>query len=98
MAKLDMIGLVVRDMAASLAFYRLLGLDIPAGSDQHPHVEVTLPGGMRLAWDAETMMRGIHPEWEWPATPQPGLAFLCDSPARGGRALCRGGGRGVCGP
>ncbi|MDQ6694211.1 MAG: glyoxalase, partial [Chloroflexota bacterium] len=27
-----MVGLTVRDMAASLAFYRLLGLDTPEGA------------------------------------------------------------------
>jgi catechol 2,3-dioxygenase-like lactoylglutathione lyase family enzyme len=32
-ARLDVIGLVVADMAASLAFYRRLGLDIPADAD-----------------------------------------------------------------
>lgn len=43
---LDAMGLVVADMAASLAFYRRLGLDIPADADQAPHVEVALsPGG-----------------------------------------------------
>lgn len=81
MAMLDLIGLVVRDMGASLKFYRLLGLDIPSGQEPQPHVEITLPGGMRLAWDSEEIMRGIHPQWERPATPQPGWAFLCDSPA-----------------
>ena len=81
MAKLDMVGIVVRDMGAALAFYRLLGLEIPAEQDGYPHAEVTLPGGLRLAWDTEAIMRGIHPTWEWPATPQPGLAFLCESPA-----------------
>ncbi|MEU7604906.1 VOC family protein, partial [Streptomyces sp. NPDC041003] len=36
--RLDMIGLVVSDMAASLAFYRRLGLDVPADADGLPHV------------------------------------------------------------
>lgn len=44
-ARFDSIGLIVSDMAASLAFYRRLGLDIPAGADSEPHVEHTLPGG-----------------------------------------------------
>jgi catechol 2,3-dioxygenase-like lactoylglutathione lyase family enzyme len=47
--RFDLIGLVVDDMARSLAFYRRLGLEIPAASDAEPHVEVTLPGGLRLA-------------------------------------------------
>lgn len=32
MAQPDLIGIVVHDMAASLQFYRLLGLDIPTCS------------------------------------------------------------------
>ena len=55
-ARLDLIGIVVEDMARSLAFYRRLGLDIPPDSDDQPHVETTLAGGLRLAWDAV----GVH--------------------------------------
>ncbi|MGH4023305.1 MAG: VOC family protein [Pseudonocardiaceae bacterium] len=65
-ARFDMIGLVVADMAASLAFYRQLGLDIPADADAAPHVELTLPGGLRLAWDTEDTVRSFLPEWKPP--------------------------------
>ena len=41
--RFDVIGVVVSDMATSLAFYRRLGLEIPADSDAAPHVEVALP-------------------------------------------------------
>lgn len=80
--KLDLIGLVVSDMARSLAFYRALGLDIPASADAEGHVEVTLPGGLRLAWDTEEVIRSFDESF----TPiagagRVGLAFLCDSPA-----------------
>ncbi|QES47559.1 glyoxalase [Streptomyces venezuelae] len=81
---LDMIGLVVSDMAASLAFYRRLGLDIPAGAEDQPHVEVTLPGGMRIGWDTGEVIRSFDPGWTRPAAgagERIGLAFLCDSPA-----------------
>ena len=81
MATLDLVGLIARDMAASLRFYRLVGLDIPVEMDSHGHVEITLPGGLRLAWDNEATIRSFNPAWERPATPQPGLAFLCASPA-----------------
>lgn len=49
---LKMVGLVVADMARSLAFYRRLGLDLPAGADAQPHVELTLPGGLVFFWNA----------------------------------------------
>src|SRR6266545_1802609 len=48
----DMIGIVVRDMAAALKFYRMLGLAIPEGVEGEAHVEVTTPNGYRIAWDA----------------------------------------------
>jgi catechol 2,3-dioxygenase-like lactoylglutathione lyase family enzyme len=81
-AQLDLVGLVVADMARSLAFYRRLGLDLPADADQQPHVETTLPGGLRLAWDTVETVRSFDPDWR-PATggPQISLAFLLDSPA-----------------
>jgi catechol 2,3-dioxygenase-like lactoylglutathione lyase family enzyme len=63
-ARLDVIGLVVADMAASLAFYRRLGLDIPADADAAPHVEFALPGGLRLAWDTEATIRSFAPDWK----------------------------------
>ena len=48
MAIPDLISIVVRDMAAALAFYRLLGLDIPATADAEGHVEVITAGGFRI--------------------------------------------------
>lgn len=77
-----MIGLVVSDMAASLAFYRRLGLDIPADSDGQPHVEAALPGGLRIAWDTEETILSFDPTWTRPiGDSRRELAFLCDSPA-----------------
>jgi catechol 2,3-dioxygenase-like lactoylglutathione lyase family enzyme len=81
-ATLGVIGVVVEDMARSLAFYRRLGLEIPAGADGEQHVEVGLPGGLKLAFDTVETIRSFDPSWA-PATgsPRMGLAFACDSPA-----------------
>ena len=81
MAKPDLMGIVVRDMATSLRFYRRLGMEIPDEADQEGHVEVTLPGGFRIAWDTIEVIHSFSPQWQPPDTPQPALAFLCDSPA-----------------
>jgi len=81
-AQLDVIGMVVEDMPRALAFYRLLGFDLPPEADSKPHVETSLPGGMRLAWDTADEVRSFHPDWEPPSGGQRmSLAFRCDSPA-----------------
>jgi catechol 2,3-dioxygenase-like lactoylglutathione lyase family enzyme len=80
-ARLDMIGLVVADMARSLDFYRELGLDFPGDAAQKPHVEATLPGGVRLGWDTVEEIRSFDPQWTEPSGgARIGLAFLVDSP------------------
>jgi len=78
--RFDLVGLVVDDMARSLAFYRQLGLDLPAEADQAPHVEAAVPGGLRLAWDSVETVRSFDPGWT-PGTGRVGLAFACDDPA-----------------
>jgi catechol 2,3-dioxygenase-like lactoylglutathione lyase family enzyme len=80
--RIDLVGLVVADMARSLAFYRLLGFDLAPEADREPHVEASLPGGLRIAWDTIETIRSFDPDW---ATPSGGarmsLAFACDDPA-----------------
>jgi uncharacterized glyoxalase superfamily protein PhnB len=77
-----MIGLVVQDMARSLAFYRRLGLDLPADADGQPHVEVQLAGGLRLAWDSVETVRSFDADWQPPAGGfRIALAFRLDTPA-----------------
>jgi catechol 2,3-dioxygenase-like lactoylglutathione lyase family enzyme len=77
------IELIVSDMAATLAFYRQLGLDVPAEADSQPHVDVELGGGLHLAFDTEDTIRSIDPKWSAPAagSHRVALAFACDSPA-----------------
>jgi catechol 2,3-dioxygenase-like lactoylglutathione lyase family enzyme len=79
-AQLDLIGIVTADMGRSIAFYRELGIDFP--EEVGEHVEATLPGGMRIALDAEETIRSFDPDWQ-PAAggPQIGLAFRLESAA-----------------
>lgn len=79
MAQPDLIGIVVRDMAAALQFYRLLGLDIPSTMDTEPHVEVALPGGFRIAWDSLELIKGFDPNWVEPVGQRITLAFKCEN-------------------
>jgi uncharacterized glyoxalase superfamily protein PhnB len=86
-ARFDAIGLVVADMGRSLAFYRMLGIDIPADTDAEGHVEATLPGGTRMLWDTVETIRSFDPEWTPPAGGHGiGLAFACADPADVDRA------------
>ncbi|MDX1889997.1 VOC family protein [Mycolicibacterium sp. 050158] len=59
------VEIVARDIATSLAFYRLLGLPVPEHAGEH--VEVALPGGYTLAFDIEEVIAGMHPGWSPPA-------------------------------
>lgn len=83
MPRFDAIGITVKDMGRSLAFYRRLGLEMPDAADAESHVSADLPGGLRLMFDTVELMRSLGPEWE---APGPGrgvaLAFLCDGPGQ----------------
>lgn len=78
--RFDLVGLVVDDLARSLAFYRRLGVDVQPDEDGSPHVEATLPGGMRIAWDTVETIRSFDPGW-MPGTGRLSLAFACDDPS-----------------
>jgi len=79
--RLDLIGIIVRDMAKSLAFYRRLGFDIPPEADTEGHVEA-VAGGLRFAWDSVEVIESFDPEWTEPVGGHKvGIAFLCGSAA-----------------
>ena len=81
MAYPDMIGMVVKELAASLKFYRLLGLDIPEGAEAEDYAQVITPNGYRISWNTVTMIQGLYPDWEEPRGHRMTLAFKCDTPA-----------------
>ncbi len=81
MPRFDALGLVVKDMGRTLAFYRSLGLVISPGADSEGHAEATLPGGLRLMFDTIDLVRSFS-AWEPPTGGHRiALAFRCDSPA-----------------
>ena len=80
-ATLNVIGIVVQDMARALSFYRELGLAVPPEADTAPHVEHELGNGIRLAWDTVETIRSFDPEWQPPTGgARIGLAFQMGSP------------------
>ncbi|GIG58531.1 glyoxalase [Longispora fulva] len=81
-AQLSFVGIVVADMARTLAFYRRLGLDLPAAADSEPHVEYDLPGGFKLVWDTVDVVRSFDPDWTAPVGGhRTSLAFRFADPA-----------------
>lgn len=60
--KLDAIGVVVRDVAASARFYRLLGVPFGEPGPEDDHFEATLPNGLRLMLDSEALAKSIDPD------------------------------------
>jgi uncharacterized glyoxalase superfamily protein PhnB len=79
MPELNAIGIVSSNLAASIAFYRLLGVEFP--EDGEDHIEATLPSGARFMLDAEEVVRSFRPDWERATGNQLALAFECESPA-----------------
>lgn len=76
--RLNAFGIVVSDMARSVAFYRRLGLEFPEGSENEDHVEAQLPGGLRYMVDTEDLIRSFEPEWR--RGESHGGAFRCETP------------------
>jgi uncharacterized glyoxalase superfamily protein PhnB len=74
-AELQAIGITTADLSASLRFYGLLGVTVP-GPDED-HVEAEVPGGVRLMWDTEELIRQIEPDLPSPVRQRIVLAFRC---------------------
>ena len=77
---LNALGIAAADLAESMRFYRLLGLDFP-DAPEGGHVEATLPNGLRLMLDSEETIRSFLPDWSRVDGNQISLAFECASPA-----------------
>lgn len=76
--RLDMVGIVVKDMKEALDFYRVLGLEIPEKMNEDQHVEVSQEG-FRLAFDKQETAKEIYGSWEEPLGHRIELAFLCEN-------------------
>ena len=80
--KFNAIGITVADMAATLEFYRLLGLEFESSDDAEGHVEWEGPGGVRIMFDTTSVVHSFDPDWEPPVGgPAMSLAFECATPA-----------------
>lgn len=94
----DFIGIVARDVSASVGFYRLLGIEIPEGAEHETHVEVVLPNGMRLGWDSLETIRSFDASYEPPTgSHHVAFAFQASSPAEVDETYARLTGAGYAG-
>ena len=80
MPQLNALGIVASDMATSIRFYGLLGLDIPETPNEG-HLDTFLPNGVRFMLDSEDTVRSFRPDWTRETGNQIGLAFECESAA-----------------
>jgi uncharacterized glyoxalase superfamily protein PhnB len=71
---ISFINLIVQEMPRALAFYRLLGLDIPAEMDEEYHARVNA-GPINLEFDTVTFAAGFDPNWT-PAKERGGRSVL----------------------
>ena len=79
MPQLNAIGIVASDMAASIRFYRLVGLDVP-DTPSEGHVDTFLANGIRFMLDSEEVIRSFRPDWSRKSGNQISIAFECDEP------------------
>ncbi len=81
-ARFDAVGIVVSDMATTVAFYGLLGLDFDENPEGAGHKEAKLPGGTRLMLDTEEVIASFDENFVPPTgSGRIGLAFVCDRPS-----------------
>jgi uncharacterized glyoxalase superfamily protein PhnB len=78
--QLNAIGIVASNMAESIRFYRLLGLDVPE-TPEESHVDAFLPNGVRFMLDTEETVRSFKEAWRRETGNQIGLALECESAA-----------------
>jgi catechol 2,3-dioxygenase-like lactoylglutathione lyase family enzyme len=88
MAALNAIGIVAADMARSIGFYRLLGVELPE-TPGDGHVQTFLPNGVRFMLDSEDVLRSFRPDWRRETGNQLAIAFECASPAEVDEAHAR---------
>ena len=73
---MNAIGIVASDLAQSIRFYRLLGVELPE-TPEEGHVEAFLPNGVRFMLDREETITSFVPDWTRATGNQISIAFEC---------------------
>ena len=74
---LKTIGVIVTDMSKTLAFYRTLGLDIPADADAEDNVDFATPQGVILGFLTLARAAGADAHFKTPTGSSLNLQFEC---------------------
>ena len=62
---LTAIGIISKNIEDSVKFYKLLGLNFKAESEEHKeHLEATTSLGIRVMLDSAKLIKEINPQWE----------------------------------
>lgn len=69
---LNQVDFVVRDLEATVAFYRALGVDIPEGAIWRTptgahHVDITMPSGLIVHFDSTALAKVYDQGWQEPS-------------------------------
>ncbi|GIG91275.1 VOC family protein [Plantactinospora endophytica] len=81
-ATMNAIDVIVSDLDASVAFYRLLGLEFQVDERMPEHASCEFPGGLHLMLDTEKSTVTARPGWSRAAGSPPAFfAFEFGSPA-----------------
>lgn len=67
-AQLHTVTIIVKDLGKSIAFYRMLGLDIPDGMENESFVDCTSESSTCICLVPETTVQQHRPGWKYPTT------------------------------
>lgn len=78
---LDAIGIVSKDMRASVNFYKILDVHLEeAGGSEH--LQGATPSGVRIMLDSVNLMKTLNPDWREPYGSGVILCFKQESPEK----------------
>lgn len=76
--KLDMIGIVTKDMKQAIEFYKLLDFEVSFGDETTDYVELNNEG-VRISLNTKTMITGVFGFEPTSLGDKVELAFLCEN-------------------
>ena len=79
-AKLQTIGVIVKNMSKALDFYRTMGFDIPTDKSEESNYDLELPNGLHLGFLTEATAKQNDPNYQELGGQSLNLQFMVDKP------------------